>query len=75
VSDADHFVCPNGHLVDRIRTITCPESGCGAHVVYEPVANGMALRAALVRAHAALDKGHDHTSETWADRKRFATST
>jgi hypothetical protein len=59
--------------VDRIRTVACPEPGCRASVVYEPVANGMALRAALQRAHAALDKGHDHTAETWADRERFST--
>lgn len=26
---------------------------------------------ALHRAHAALDKGHEHTAQTWADRARF----
>lgn len=31
----------------------------------------VALRMALARAHAALDEGHDHTSETWADREHW----
>jgi hypothetical protein len=73
MGEADHFVCPNGHRVDRVRMINCSEPGCRASVVYEPVAHGMALQAALVRAHAALDRGHDHTAETWADRERYAT--
>lgn len=29
------------------------------------------LLEALHRAHAALDKGHDHTAETWDDRERW----
>lgn len=73
MGEADHFVCPNGHRVDRIRAINCPEYGCQASVVYEPVAHSMALRAALARAHAALDRGHAHTADTLADRQRFAT--
>jgi hypothetical protein len=71
VSDADHFLCPNGHRVDRVRAISCPEPGCHATVVYEPAARGMELLAALYRAHAALDRAHDHTAETWADRQRW----
>jgi hypothetical protein len=72
MSESDHFVCPNGHRVDRIRTITCPTPGCRAHVVYEPVARSMALLAALRRAHAALDVEHGHTVQTWADRGRWS---
>lgn len=26
---------------------------------------------ALVRAHAELDRGHDHSAETWADREKW----
>jgi hypothetical protein len=54
VSEADHFVCPNGHRVDRIRSINCPEPGCRASVVYEPSAYGMALRVRAERAEAEL---------------------
>jgi hypothetical protein len=71
MGEADHFVCPNGHRVDRIRTINCPEPGCHGSVVYEPAARGMALLVALHRAHAALDREHGHTTETWADRQRW----
>jgi hypothetical protein len=74
VGEADHFVCPSGHRVDRIRTIACPESGCRASVVYEPAARGMELLAALHRAHAALDAEHGHTPETWEDRQRWPAS-
>jgi hypothetical protein len=74
MSDADHFVCPNGHRVDRIRTINCPEPGCRASVVYEPGGHGMALWLALQRAHAALDVEHGHTGKTWADRERWTAA-
>lgn len=33
-----------------------------------------AAEEALKRAHAALDKGHDHTAETWADRQRLTAA-
>jgi hypothetical protein len=50
------YTCPNGHPVDRIRTINCPEPGCRASVVYEPSAHGLAYARKLtaVRVWAEL---------------------
>jgi hypothetical protein len=69
MSERDGYACPNGHAVDRVRVVNC--ATCHAGVVYEPSARGMLLLVALARAHAALDAGHDHTPETWADRERW----
>lgn len=71
MGEADRFTCPNGHPVDRIRAVNCGTPGCQASVVYEPAARGMALLAALYRAHAALDRQHGHTIETSMDRERW----
>jgi|tagenome__1003787_1003787.scaffolds.fasta_scaffold19268048_2 hypothetical protein len=49
------YRCPNGHRVDRIRAINCPEPGCRASVVYEPAAVAMAKAAVLRKVELLAD--------------------
>lgn len=44
------YVCPNGHQVSRLRAEPCDQ--CGALVMYEPMAAGMALHRYLETAEA-----------------------